>query len=83
MEQDYQTLDLPEGSKILSVLEQNNTIVLYALVDIDIESTDVYNIAIKGTGHNFQKELEDYTFLGSVNLVGGALIFHVFYKKVE
>ena len=81
--QDFQALELPEGSKILSVSEQYNNIVLHALVNPDIEEIDIYDIAVKGTGHDFPKKLDTYTFLGTVKLMNGALMFHIFYKKVK
>lgn len=80
---DFQHLELPKGSKIISVLEQYNDIVLYAIVDPDIKDIEFYDIAIKGTGHDFPEKLDTYTFLGSVKLMNGALIFHVFYKTVK
>lgn len=76
-----QTLKLPEGSKILSVAEQNNSIVLYALVNTATENVEHVSILIHGTGHPAD-DVEDYTFLGTVKLYGGDLMFHVFYKKI-
>ena len=80
---DFQNLELPKGSKIISVIELYDGIVLYAIVDTDTSETELYDIAIKGTGHPFPEKLDTYTFLGSVKLMNGQLIFHVFYKKVE
>lgn len=81
--EDYQKLELPKGSKILSVLEQYEKVVLYALVNPSESNVEVYDIAVKGTGHDFPPKLDSYTFLGSVKLMRGVLIFHIFYKKAE
>ena len=81
---DEQTLTLPEGSKILSVLEQGNKIVLYALVDVNKANTrseEDYSIVIVGTG-NFINSVKTYTFLGTVKLADGALMFHVLYRAI-
>ena len=78
--EDKQTLKLPEGSKILSVAEQNNSIVLYALVNTDTENVERVSVIIHGTGHP-ANDVEDYAFLGTVKLYGGDLMFHVFIKR--
>ena len=79
---DFQNLKLPKESKIISVIEQYDEMVLYAIVDTDTSETELYDIAVKGTGHPFPEKLDTYTFLGSVKLMGGSLVFHIFYKKV-
>ena len=80
---DFQNLELPKGSKIISIIELYDGMVLYAIVDTDTTETELYDIAVKGTGHPFPEKLDTYTFLGSVKLMNGSLVFHVFYKKVE
>jgi hypothetical protein len=45
---DEQILELPRGSKILSVEEQNGDIVLYALVDSDAESSKLFGMNSEG-----------------------------------
>lgn len=77
---DQQTLTLPKGSKILSVTEQRGDIVLYALVDPTTENTEKALIIIHGTGHE-ANDVDDCTFLGTVKMLGGNLMFHVFYKS--
>lgn len=86
---DKQTLKLPPGSHILSVMNQRDNIVLYALV-WPTENKEVYedvSIRIVGTGHDIDFFIPaerfggGYKFLGTVSLHGGALMFHVFYMK--
>lgn len=76
---DYQELVLPLGSKILSVNEQRENIVLYALVDTAITQIELFSIIIHGTGH-LANDVEDYIFLGTVKMMNGSLMLHVFYK---
>jgi hypothetical protein len=76
---DQQTLTLPKGSRILSVTEQRGNIVLYSLVDTNAESTEDVLIIIHGTGHP-ANDIDDCTFLGTVKLRGGGLMFHVFMR---
>ena len=76
-----QELELPRGSRILSVCEQNGEIVLYAMVDTTISANIIYDISIFGTGHPIPILCENQKFLGTVGLHEGKLMFHVFYNK--
>jgi hypothetical protein len=76
---DDQYIKLPKGSRLLSACEQYENIVIYALVDDNAEDMEDYNFVIHGTGHYADDVFyNDYQFLGTVKLRGGALIFHVF-----
>jgi len=81
--EDLQTLSLPGRSEILSVCEQYGNMVLYAIVDSEITVFHDYEIRIYGTGHPVPSWLEDFTFLGTVKLSDGSLMFHVFYQKPQ
>lgn len=78
---DDQTIKLK--GKPLSVIVQHNSVVLYALYDeklFDVEGTN-YKIHIAGTGHLIDdKIINEYTFLNTVSLYEGDLVFHIFYK---
>lgn len=76
-----QTLTLPAGSKILSVINQRDVIRIYAMVDPRTERTEKYSIEIYGTGHTIRHD-DTYKFLGTVVLYDGEIVFHVFYKKL-
>ena len=75
---DKQIISLPLNSKILSVKNQYEGIVLYALVDTEREEQEKHSIIIHGTGHSAD-DVEEYNFLGTVKLENGRLMFHVFY----
>jgi hypothetical protein len=77
---DGDPLILPAGSKIISVANQRDNIVLYAIVDTDIKDKMIYSIFIAGTGQEIGRDLMDYTFLGTVSLLNGEFMFHIFYK---
>lgn len=81
-----QTLQLPAGAQILSVITQQGKIMLYALITPKNELED-YSIIILGTGHRMNESPlnEGYTFLGTVassNIIGNHLVWHIFYKKL-
>lgn len=79
-----QTLKLPAGAKVLSVMNQREDIVLYALVDPERDAQnnwDIYRVYVSGTG---QVTEPDATFLGTVPISGdnSDFVFHVFYRKL-
>jgi len=82
---DVQDLRLPGGSKVLSVLNQRDQIVIYFLVT----PTPTYphqdwKITVKSTGESIveEEDLSPDKFVGSVSLSGGNLIFHVFAELI-
>jgi hypothetical protein len=78
---DEQTLELPVGSKILSVVNIGEKIYVYAIVNTEQKTNETYLIVIHGTGH-IVGETDDYTFLGTVIVFNGKLIWHIFYKRL-
>lgn len=76
---DNQVIEIPSET-ILSVEEQNEKIVVYAIVDTDIEPIK-YEFGINGTGNSITFEIEYFKFLGTVKMYNGSLMFHVFYRK--
>ena len=76
-----QEIELPYGARILSVINQQGNIVLYALIDPELPVIHTHEIRIIGTGNEVTFETSDYTFLGTVSIIRGELIWHVFYKS--
>jgi len=77
---DQQVLRLPSNSKVLSVAAQGDNIVLYVRIDDTIVRMTDCLVLIHGTGHDADDTI-DSTFVGTVNLYNGTLMFHVFYKE--
>jgi len=77
---DRQDLALPKDSIILSVIEQRDEIVIYALVESEERETEVHEVFIVGTGHPARHiwEDDDLEFLGTVKIM--MLVFHIFVK---
>jgi hypothetical protein len=75
-----QELSVTKEGRILSVAEQRNNIVVYAMVDTDEQEKDHYEVFVIGTGHHIPLDALEGRFLGTVNLHGGSLMFHVFIK---
>lgn len=75
-----QKIDLPSNSKVLSVKPQNENIVLYVLVDPEEQNKREIEVLVYGTGHDiFEVDITAYTFIDTVPLRNGQLMFHVFY----
>ena len=68
-------IDMPQGAKILAVQFQAGEIALWALVwpHLPMEKRA---ITIYGTGHPIPAAPGDY--IGTVQTLGGALVWHVF-----
>ena len=75
---DYVDIEMPTGARILSVGIQNEQICLWALVDPE-KTAAKYRFRIAGTGHPIGKEAENWDFVGTVIMMNGALVFHVFH----
>lgn len=86
---DYQEIEIKGLMRVLSVEEQNEDIVLYAQVNTEPPRPeyqyDIIEVIILGTGHDRPelKEVGKWNFLGTVKLLEGNLMFHVFYHKKE
>lgn len=76
---DKQVLDLPVGAEILSVGNQNEKLVLWALNNGDIQNTERRTLYVFGTGE-LLPEIEggDAEYIGTVVMQNGLLVLHVF-----
>ena len=74
-----QELSLPIGSEILSVANQDDNIVLYALVDDSLPCTHNYQVRIYGTGDVATDEAD---FVGTVSMHNSRFMFHVFTRRL-
>lgn len=72
------TLDLPVGAVPLHFAAQNNRMMLWALVNPKRAETKKRYFRLAGTGHPITDEFEDLKYIGTCQLDGGALIFHLF-----
>lgn len=78
--QEHQELELPLGAQILSVQAQRNEICIWALVNTGTINTEIRRVSIYPTGRSSSSTL-DREFLGTVQLHGGDLVFHVFLDR--
>lgn len=69
------TIDMPEGARLLGVQEQHDEPQLWALVDPNA-TTCPRTFRAYGMGHDMPDEPGQY--VGTFQMHGGALVFHVF-----
>lgn len=77
---DELTVRMPRGARPLCVQVQNGVPCLWALVDSDASDPEDVRLAWRGTGHDCAG-LTVREYVGSVQLFGEKLIFHLFWRK--
>lgn len=79
---DSQFVCAPRGAKFISVLNQRDRLVLYALVHPGPPFVD-YKVQIRGTGHPIDYDIQqNYQFVGTVQ-DAGVYVWHVFVARKE
>ncbi len=74
---DHLTIELPRGAELLSFQCQGEQPCLWALVDPKAEMVKRY-FRFVGTGHPIEEPSEVLRFIGTAQMQGGALIWHMF-----
>jgi len=76
---DFQTVDMPIGAEVLAVQPQREQVCLWAKVDPSRDK-ERRGFWIIGTGHPIEDDRERNIgrHVGTFQLHGGALVFHVF-----
>ena len=75
---DEQKVFMPRTAKILSVQVQQGTPCVWALVDTEEQKTE-RTLVVHGTGHPCVCDSSE--FVGTFQVAGGSLVFHLFEKK--
>ena len=73
---------MPKGAKPLSVINQKNTVVLYAVVNTGEFEWDDFEVVVQPTGYSFD-DINSFQFLGTVALYEATEVYHVFYRPVK
>ena len=77
---DTTLLMLPQGAKILTVQKQGTQICFWVLQYAGQAPTQTRRILKVGTGHTFD-DTKQYEYIGTVQELEGALIWHYFEVK--
>jgi hypothetical protein len=73
-------IEMPVGAKLLAFQAQHDVPTLWALVDPDAASTETRRFVFVGTGHPIPDHVDSLKHVGTCQLHGGSLIFHLFEK---
>ena len=74
---DYRNVELPEGAEILTVQAQFDEPHMWALVDPDAPMV-TRKFLLLGTGHSCDEDISRSDYIGTYQLHGGGLVFHLF-----
>jgi hypothetical protein len=74
-----QKIEVPKGSKILTMQLQHNEPCVWVMVDPDVKEKEALKIMTFATGNRIDKERPAFLiYIGTYQLYGGSLVFHVF-----
>ncbi len=74
---DHVSINLPVGAKLLSFQCQGEQPCLWALVDPEAP-LEARQFRFAGTGHSIEEPSEDLQFVGTAQMMGGSLVWHLF-----
>jgi hypothetical protein len=75
---DSQTVLMPEGAEVLTVQAQRDIPCMWAMVDPSKPKVP-RDFETFGTGHTIREDMgTDRTYVGTYQIRGGGLVFHVF-----
>ena len=77
---------MPREAQVLSVVNQHEEVVLYALVDTGLPTlseTPAWEAEVVGTGWNVPDWADTDNFIGTVSTDGGEGICHVFARTLD
>lgn len=77
LEVDDQFITIPANSDIISVQTQGNNICIWYITS-SLLSNVHRRIIMYGTGHQIDRDMNNMQFLGTVQLYGCSIVFHVF-----
>lgn len=70
--------DWPVGAKVLYVGVLREHPCVWVMLDTDEQQTAVRRIRVVGTGLPVAKEADEHNYLGTILLLSGDLVLHVF-----
>jgi hypothetical protein len=75
---DLITLELPLGSKILSIQNQKEQFTFWVEVELDEKEVLEHHFVVYGTGHPINDHAVQLKYLATVQFNAGMLVFHVY-----
>jgi hypothetical protein len=70
---------MPKGAQLLSVAMQGDVPCIWAIVD-PAAPKEMRKFHLSGTGHELDEQYTKALYVGSFQMKGGALVFHLFWE---
>ena len=77
---DGSDIDMPAGAKVLTVQVQHQRLCLWVIVN-PASPVETRRFKVIGTGHEHDECLTALTYIGTAQMAGGALVWHVFEER--
>jgi hypothetical protein len=77
---DLVIIAMPKGAQILTVQLQNETPVIWALLNPAETETELRTFICAGTGHNINVPAEKLVYINTYQLLNGGFVGHLFEK---
>ncbi len=74
---DYPELEMRIGAYILSFQVQHDCLCIWAIVNPD-EGDETRRFRLVGTGHEIEESESQLKYIGTAQLLDGAVVFHLF-----
>lgn len=78
--EDKQVIEIPQRSKLLSVQTQFDIPCIWVGILNTELPKETITILTFGTGNPILGNIDHFKFLGTYQIMGGSLVFHVFYR---
>lgn len=75
---DHMQIDMPAGAQILTFQMQGEVPTLWALVDPKVNAVEPRVFRFAGTGHDIRENRAILGYIGTIQMMGGKLVFHLF-----
>jgi hypothetical protein len=76
--QETQEVEMPIGAQILTAQPIDVNVWIWALVDTEVQGTEMRRIAVLKTGQEITLNTDQLLYVNSVQLGDGELVLHVF-----
>jgi len=74
-------LELPKGAQVLTFQIQYGKPVIWAIIDPEEDIFEKINFRLFGTGHIIEKNIIPLSYIGTVQMADGQLVWHLFKER--
>ena len=78
--EDASDIEMPAGAEVLTVQKQGGALCLWAVVNPE-SPTETRHFRVLGTGHEHEESLVALDYIGTAQMMGSGLVWHVFEER--